>query len=66
MLFAWVAKQAFHGHKPENPLWQGSTPFKSFVVMDDPDRALARGPALDGFLHCGGVYSQHTWSLHAE
>ena len=35
MLFAWVAKQAFHGHKPENPGWHGSTPFKSFVLMDD-------------------------------
>ena len=35
MLFAWVAKQAFHGHRPEDPTWQGSTPFKSFVLMDD-------------------------------
>ena len=35
MLFAWVAKQAFHCHKPEDPMWHGSTPFKSFVLMDD-------------------------------
>ena len=35
MLFAWVAKQAFHKHRPSSPEWHGNTPFRGFVLMDD-------------------------------
>ena len=35
MLFAWVAKQALHSHRPQRPEWHGATPFQSFVLMDD-------------------------------
>ena len=35
MLYAWVAKQAFKGHRPSKPEWHGKTPFHCFVLMDD-------------------------------
>ena len=35
MLYAWLAKQALHNHRPERPEWNGGCNFRSFVLMDD-------------------------------